>query len=416
MARHKVLIIGGGVAGLCTGWYLSRAGHHVAIVDRDPDRRRSCSTQNAGMVVPSHFIPLAAPGVVAQGLRWMTSSKSPFYLRPKIDLALWRWCWQFYRHCTDRHVQSSRWLLRDLSLESRRLFEELASELEFEFIQRGLLMLCRTSTGLQEEMETAEAAESLGITAEVCDVHRLRELDPDATTTAIGGIWFPQDGHLDPAAFLSAMRQGIADSGGVFIDDEITGFATEHNRITAVISREQQRLSAEVFVLCGGAWSTDLAKKLGTRLPIQGGKGYSLTLSTPRQLPRICSLLKEARVAVTPIGRRLRVAGTMEICGGDLSINSNRVRGIIDSFCQFFPEFKQSDFEGIQPWTGLRPCSPDGLPYLGTIRGFRNLIVNTGHAMLGLSLGPVCGRIVADLVNGAHAHPDIRPLDPARFG
>lgn len=405
----EVVVVGGGVIGLCSAFFLARAGHRVTVIDRDPARRESCSDRNAGMVVPSHFIPLAAPGVVSQGLKWMLNRRSPFYLRPRFDPDLWRWCWQFLRHSNRRHVENSRILLRDLSLESRALFEQLSGELGFELVERGLLMLCRTEAALEEEREVAAMANGLGIRAEVCGPERLRELDPGAEMEVLGGVWFEQDAHLDPLEFLAALRRGIEECGGSFRDGEVVDFEGDEGRVRAAVLGDGERVEADRFVLAGGSWSPVLARRLGLRLPMQAGKGYSFSLAIPPQLPRLCSLLKEGRVAVTPMGTTLRVAGTMEICGNDLSIDPVRLGGIVDSFCEFFPAFSPEDFEGIEPWSGLRPCSPDGLPYIGPAPGWENLVVATGHAMLGLSLGPVTGRLVADLVAGEACDERLRP-------
>lgn len=413
-SRPSHLIIGGGVIGLCCAWFLSRSGEKVVVIDRDtPNRRESCSDRNAGMIVPSHFIPLAAPGVISQGLKWMMNRRSPFYLRPRIDPALWTWCWHFMRHSNRRHVENTKELLRDLSLESRALMVGLAEELGFLLVKRGLLTLCQTEQGLHEESEVARMANTIGIEAEVCGPERLSELDPDIQMKALGGVWFPQDCHLNSEQFLEALRRGILKRGGTIRQAEVTGFATDGDRVTAAISREGEQIEADRWIVAGGAWSPYLAKQLGLRLPLQAGKGYSFTLENPAALPRLCSLLKEGRVAVTPMGQKLRVAGTMEIGGDDLSIDHIRLRGIIDSFCRFLPEFNPDHFEGLEPWSGLRPCSPDGLPYIGRCPKFPNVTIATGHAMLGLSLGAVTGKLVAGLQQGFSS--DHR-LDPARFG
>ncbi len=408
----SVVIVGGGVIGLCSGYFLAKAGHRVVIVDRDPSLRESCSNRNAGMVVPSHFVPLAAPGVISQGLKWMLDRRSPFYLRPRLDPALWRWCWQFVLHANRKHVANSEGLLRDLSRASRSLFETLAAELGFELVERGLLMLCQSEAGLHEESQVAAAALRLGLQAEVCGPERLRELDPDAGMNALGGVWFPQDAHLDSEKFLEALRGGIRTHGGEFREGEVIDFATVDGAVRHAVLADGDEIAADHFVVAGGTWSPKIARRLGLRLPMQGGKGYSFTLPKPRQLPRLCSLLKEGRVAVTPMGETLRVAGTMEICGDDLSVDRVRLGGIIDAFCRFFPAFSPDDFAGLEPWSGLRPCSPDGLPYIGRVPGFANTTIASGHSMLGLSLGPVTGRLVAGLAAGESA--DGR-LDPARF-
>jgi D-amino-acid dehydrogenase len=169
-------------------------------------------------------------------------------------------------------------------------------------------------------------------------------------------------------------------------------------------------------VLAGGAWSPALAKSLGLRLPMQAGKGYSLTLEQPPQLPGMCSICTEARLAVTPMGSRLRIGGTMEIAGLDERVDPRRVRGIIRSALAYFPELRESDFAGVEPWKGLRPCSPDGLPYLGRTARYDNLVIATGHAMMGLSLAPITGKIVGQLVAGERPDHDLALLSPDRFG
>ena len=413
---HDVLIIGGGVIGLCCGWSLARAGRTVTILDRHPTRRESCSDENAGMVVPSHFIPLAAPGVIAQGLKWMLNPKSPFYLRPRLDPALWSWCWQFFRHANARHVEETKQLLADFSLESRRLFLEWAEELQFDLTTRGLMMLCRTESGLEDEAKVAALAAAVGVKAEVCDATRVRELDPDAQMDVAGAVWFAQDCHLDPLKFLEALRTAISAKGGRFLEGECAEFNRQGDRLTGIRTTADETLNAEHVILAGGAWTPELTRQLSLRIPMQGGKGYSLTLREPAELPRLCSLLKEARVAVTPMGNKLRVGGTMEICGTDLSINRTRLQGIIEGFCEFFPAFSSDDFTGIEPWSGLRPCTPDGLPCIGPIPGTQNATVATGHNMLGLSLGPVTGELVAAQLAGQPSIAfDAKRLDPQRF-
>ncbi len=412
-SEKKILVVGGGVIGLCCGYFLAKAGHRVEIVDRDATRRESCSDRNAGMVVPSHFIPLAAPGVISQGLKWMLNPHSPFYLRPRADLALLRWCWQFFRHSNRRHVENSKMLLRDLSLESRTLFAELANELGFTLVEKGLLMLCQTEAALEEETEVAGAANEIGIQAEICSLKRLQELDPDIEMNALGGVWFPRDAHLDSIEFLDALRKGILANGGTLREGEVTGFAIENGKIQNAFLEGGDDIAADQTVIAGGAWTPSLAALLGLHVQMQSGKGYSFTLKDPTQLPSLCSILKEGRIAVTPMGETLRVAGTLEICGNDLSIDYRRLEGIVKSFCQFLPAFSPDDFSGLEPWSGLRPCSPDGLPYIGDVPGCENAIVATGHAMLGLSLGPVTGRLVADIC-GEKTTVD-RRLAPDRF-
>ncbi|MGJ8696604.1 MAG: NAD(P)/FAD-dependent oxidoreductase [Verrucomicrobiaceae bacterium] len=415
-AGKEVLIIGGGVIGLSIGYYLARNGHAVRIVERDTSLRTSCSEGNAGMIVPSHFIPLAAPGVISQGLKWMLNPKSPFFLRPRLDPALARWIWLFMRHSNAQHVANSETLLRDLSLASRRLHLELSEDENFPLVQKGLLMLCQSQAGLDEEAEVAHHAHRLGLQAEVCDPARLRELEPNANIDAKGGVWFPQDCHLSPNDFLTALRQSILKNGGQFINASAASLIQNGDNIDGLITTTGQKLTAHTTILAGGIHSLDLARQLGLKLPMQGGKGYSLTLPNPVANPLLCSLLKEGRVAVTPMGSSLRVAGTMEICGKNTSISKPRLQGVIEAFCRFYPQYSPDQFTGLTPWVGLRPCSPDGLPYLGHAPHHKNLIIATGHSMMGLSLAPVTGHLVTQLIEGKTPSIDLAALQPSRFG
>ncbi|MFT6178258.1 MAG: D-amino-acid dehydrogenase [Akkermansiaceae bacterium] len=411
----EILIVGGGVVGLATAHYLTQAGHSVRLIERDPSLSQSCSTGNAGMIVPSHFIPLAAPGVITQGLKWMFNPKSPFFLRPRLSPSLARWIYLFAKHSTKKHVSNTQELLRDLSLESRRLHLQLSEQENFPLVQKGLLTLCQSEAGLEEEAQVANHAHTLGLQAEVCDQTRLKELEPNTEINAKGAIWWPQDCHLSPHQFISALRASISKNGGQFITGEVTKLTAENGKVQSVTTKSGETYKAEAIVLAGGIDTTTLANQIGLSLPMQGGKGYSLTLPKPVANPQLCSLLKEGRVAVTPMGDTLRVAGTMEICGTNTSISKPRLQGVIEAFCKFYPQYQTSDFKDLDPWVGLRPCSPDGLPYLGRAPKTPNLIIATGHSMMGLSLAPITGKLVADLVANKKPTINLTQLNPARF-
>lgn len=411
-----ILIIGAGIIGTCAAYHLVRRGYRVCLVDRQSEQYQGCSHGNAGMVVPSHFIPLAAPGMVALGLKWMWNPRSPFYVRPRLSRDLVDWGWKFWQAANSKHVEKSAPLLRDLHLASRQAYEELASEgHDFGLQQRGLLMLCQTVRALQEEAVVANKARALGIPAEVLDARQTAALDPGVTLDIAGAVYFPADCHLSPASFMSSLRARLDALGVQFLyGHEITGWRFRDRRIEAVRTAEGE-LTASEYVLCSGVWTTSLLGDLSLRLPMQAGKGYSLTLPHPPEQPAICSILTEARVAVTPLRESLRFGGTMEIAGLDESVSATRVRGIIEAAARYFPKLKPSDFDGIKPWVGLRPCSPDGLPYLGRTASFSNLTIATGHAMMGLSLGPVSGRLIAEIISGEPPDIDLSLLNPDRY-
>jgi len=413
----RIVIIGGGVVGLCTAYYSARRGFQVTVLERNAPDRNSCSSGNAGMIVPSHFVPLAAPGMVALGLKWMWNPASPFYIKPRLNGDLFSWAFKFWCAANPQHVERSAPLIRDLSFASRECFEELAAlpGVDFGLVKRGLLMLCKTQHGLDDEAKFAARANALGVPAQVLDAKQTAALDPGARMDIAGSVLFPKDCHLTPDRFLASVEGECKKLGVEFIfDAPATGLKRDGLRIAAVVTARGEH-EADEIVLCGGVWSDSLARQLGLRLPMQAGKGYSLTLAKPRHLPQLCSILSEARCAVTPMGGALRVGGTMELAGLNEDINPVRVRGIVDSFCRYYPDFTPADFGGIQPWRGLRPCSPDGMPYVGRTARFANLAIATGHAMMGLSLGPITGKLVAKVLSGERSKWDLSLLSPERY-
>lgn len=415
--KESVVIIGQGIIGLCSAWFAAKRGLDVTVIDRHPLPQQGCSYGNAGMVVPSHFVPLAAPGMVALGLKWMWNPESPFYIKPRLDGDLIGWALKFWKAATPAHVKRSAPLLRDLSFASRTCYEELSAlpEMDFGLVKKGLLMLCRTAHALEEEGHTAAEAVKLGVPAEVLDAAATAALDSGITMDVAGSVYFPKDCHLSPNRFMASLIAFCQAMGVRFMPEtECTGWVRENGKLISVQTSKGE-VKGSQFVLAGGSWSAETLRPLGLKLPLQAGKGYSLTVPQPRQLPEICSILTEARVAVTPMGGTLRFGGTMELAGLHTRIDPRRVKGIIKAVPQYFPAFRQEDFEGIEPWCGLRPCPPDGLPYLGRTGAANNLILATGHGMMGLSMGPVTGQIVSRLLANEAPGFDLGLLSPDRY-
>jgi D-amino-acid dehydrogenase len=415
-APKHLIVAGAGIIGLSVAYYAAMKGHRVTILERDSRGHDCCSVGNAGMIVPSHFIPLAAPGVVPQALKWMWDPESPFYIKPRLSSDLAGWGLKFWRAATASHVRRSAPLLRDLHLASRACYEELAERSDdFGLVREGLLMLCRTPHGLEEEAATAEKARRLGIPAEVIDARRTAELDPGIRMDAAGAVYYPRDCHLTPQRLMARLTHELEGAGAEFIwHADVTGWRTGNGRVDAALTNRGE-IAGDEYVLACGSWSPGLVRDLRLHVPMQAGKGYSLTLSNPRQMPKLCSICTEARIAVTPMGSSLRFGGTMEISGLDTTVNHARVRGIIKAVPHYFPDFSQEDFAGIQPWRGLRPCSPDGLPYVGRTARWKNFLVATGHAMMGVSLAPITGKLVAEIVSGEQPSIDISGLSPDRY-
>ena len=412
MPTH-ITILGAGVIGLSTALYCARRGMQVTVIERKPAQRDGCSFGNAGMIVPSHFIPLAAPGMVKLGLKWMWNPESPFYIKPRLDSDLLAWGLQFWKAATAQRVAAAAPVLRDLSLLSRQCFEEIG--LEFGLVKKGLLMLCKQQHTLDEEARMAATANALGIPAQVLDAKATAALDPNVTMDVCGSVFFPKDCHLSPGRFIAALEAELVRLGvAILWETEVTGFEIENGSLQSVKTTKGLIEGHEV-VLCGGVWSAEMAKSLNLKLPMQAGKGYSLTLRNPTQLPELCSICTEARLAVTPMDGALRVGGTMEMAGLNESITQRRVRGITRAFPQYFPAFAETDFVEVKPWSGLRPVSPDGMPYIGRTQRWKNLTIATGHAMMGLSLAPATGKIVSELLSGEKPPVALDLMSPDRF-
>jgi len=412
----KIGIIGGGIIGLTSAYYLIKAGHKVTLIDKG-SLNEGCSYGNAGMIVPSHFIPLAAPGMISKGIRWMFNSKSPFYVRPSLNPDLFKWGYLFYKHANQANVDKAIPALKELSYYSKSLYQQLANELPFDFgyNERGLLMLYQSEEIEKEEKETAEIANHYGVEARVLNANQVQELEPDVSVSVRGGVYFPGDAHLTPQDLMNRLILFLKESGVEFVTDcEVFDFKIEGNKIQQ-LTTNLGNYSFDEVVLATGAWSGTVAKRLQLSLPMQAGKGYSFTLNGIQKNIRIPSIFLEARVAVTPMGNSLRFGGTMEITGVNHKVSMNRVKGIVESIPKYYPQMKVDVPAKEKVWHGLRPCSPDGLPYIGRSKQLNNLIVATGHSMLGISLGPGTGKIVADLVDEKKPGIALLSFDPERF-
>lgn len=403
----KINIIGGGIIGLFSAWYLSQARHEVHVFDQS-DLSDGCSHGNAGMIVPSHFIPLAAPGVIAKGIRWMFDAKSPFYVKPRLDWELVQWLWRFYRSCNQQQAEAAMPVLLDFNLRSKKLFSEFYGEtgVDFKLEERGILILYRTAKAEREELEIAEAGVKLNVATQVFDRQQVADFETGARVDAMGGVFYPADAHLHPNLLLSHLKNllrknGVTLHGGT----SVSGFEKTGGRVTALFANGE-KYGADSFVVAGGTWSAQVLKMLGKKLLLQDGKGYSVTLPDAPQRPHYATILTEAKVAVTPMGNDLRLAGTLELGGRSPRRNLNRVRGILDSVPKYFPDIRVDMPAENTIWYGYRPCSPDGLPCIGRVAGFDNLVLATGHAMMGLSLAPATGEMVRDIVDGREVRGD----------
>lgn len=412
----KTIIIGGGIIGLSCAYYLQQEGREVVVLDKG-DLQTGCSYGNAGMIVPSHFIPLAAPGMIAKGLRWMFDAQSPFYIKPRLNRDLISWGWKFYQASSQQQMERAMPLLRDFNLLSKKLYQQWAKELDFSFAftENGLLILCREEHCLEEESRTAAMANEIGIEAKVLSREAVRKMEPGLAEGVIGGVYFPGDAHLSPGSLLEGLKRKLRQSG-VDLQSHVTveGFERNGKRLKAVISNKGKWEADEVLI-AAGSWSPSVVKQLGLSLPLQAGKGYSVTLEKPPALMQHAAILAEAKVAVTPMGEQMRFGGTMEIAGINHRVNPNRVRGILQAIPRYYQNYEVAMPPTEKIWTGLRPCSPDGLPYLGRVASYANLTLAGGHAMMGLSLAPATGLLISQLICGKKLSLELDLLNPQRY-
>ena len=413
----KVHIIGGGIIGLSSAWFLQKEGFEVTVIDRT-DLSDGASHGNAGMIVPSHFVPLASPGVVSKGIKWMFNSKSPFFVKPRLNSELTQWLWKFYRSCTVNNVENSVALLKDFNEQSKALYKNFAEKEGFEFCfeENGLLMLFKDSHTGEEEIQIAEQAKELGLEVEILNKEEVQLKEKKLKTDVAGGVFYKGDTHLYPNKFIMEMVNHLKKADVRFITQkEVVDFNTSNGKVESLLLQNGDIEKIDQLVIAAGSWSAKLLKKIGIKILLQDGKGYSLTLVDPKMKPTYPTILSEGKVAMTPMGNDLRVGGTLEISNFDPRINQNRLQGIVESVPRYFPDFEIQKSELDKVWHGFRPCTPDGLPYLGKSHKFDNITIATGHAMMGMSLGPATGRIVSQIILNRKTDLDLRLMNPDRF-
>jgi D-amino-acid dehydrogenase len=401
MTRYQsdVVIVGGGVIGVCVGYYLSKLGREVTILEQ-AEISSGSSFGNAGLIVPGHSIPLAHPGVLGQGLKWMLRADSPFYVKPRLDWDLITWLWKFRRASNESRMQRGLGSLSVLGYASLELLEKLVEEedLDCEFHRHGWLMVFRTEEGLEEAIVETRLLGEYGVETEVLTRDEMLKKEPVLRTDLAGGVFFPNEAHLNPAQFVQALARRVKEMGvKVITGTRVTEIERGYGKAVAVRTT-QRDFPAEQFVLAAGAWSPDLVRELRIKLPVQAAKGYSLTLPRRGNIPQLPLYLSEAKVAVTPLEEGLRLAGTLELAGMDFRINQRRVDGIIGSAGDYLD--LPDEISRVEPWRGFRPCTPDGLPVISRTEDFENVFVATGHCMLGMTLGPVTGKLMAQLMCG----------------
>ncbi len=411
----KIAIIGGGINGLCSAYYLVKAGFEVTILDKG-SITDGASFVNAGYVTPSHFIPFAAPGMINQGIKWMFNSSSPFYVKPRWDTDFFKWAWNFKKSATNKKVEKAIPVLKEINIKSRDLYMEMLDTMDFNFHmeKKGLLMVYKSEENQDHELKLAERGKELGLEIQALDTAALHKLEPGFKDDVIGGVHYECDTHSTPNLFMKNLKSWLKKNGVQFLlEENVTRFDIAGKAIKSVHTQTKE-IFADEFVLAAGSWTFELAKQIGLNIPIQAGKGYSINTSRETGI-KLPAILTEAKVAVTPMNGFTRFAGTMEISGSSSKVSPVRVGAIANAASSYYKGLNLTSEEKEAAASGLRPLSPDGLPYIGKTQKYNNLSVLTGHAMMGWSLGPISGKLIAEIISDQKPSIYLRPFKVDRF-
>ncbi len=416
--NKDIAIVGGGIIGICSAYYLHKSGHKVSLFESNKIGKGS-SYGNAGFIVPSHYSSIANPAMLKKGIKWMLNPNSPFFLKPRFDLDLIKWLIKFTSFCTTKHVNNNKHFLRDINLYSLDLFKELKESSDFDFNLQftGLLNVCKEERSLQEQESFVNEVKELGLEAKILNRDELKKLEPNISLNAVGASYLKDDATIQPYDFIIAMKNYLEKEGVKFYEDcQIEDICVNKSKVTSIVDQNSNVYNADSFIFAAGVFTKKIVQKLDFNIPMEGGKGFSfianktdsLNFSTPM-------LLVEEKVAVTPYDSYVRFGGTMIMDGHDLSINKRRVNNIRKIANSYINGLDMQEHQMKDIWAGLRPCSPDGLPYVGRSKKFSNVIVATGHAMKGISIGPATGKIVADLIDDRRTEINIDKMNPYRF-
>jgi D-amino-acid dehydrogenase len=409
------VVVGGGVVGALSAYYLVRAGWDVTVLDRG-GFGRACSHANCGYVCPSHVLPLTTPGAVWATLKTLFRWNSPFTIRPGVVLRDPGWFLRFARRCNERDMLAAARGIQGLLTSSRTLYDELIRKegIDCEWESKGLLFVFRSAAAMDHYAGTDRLlTEQFGVPAWRLDGDELAALEPALKPGLAGGWLYESDAHLRPDRLMTALRRVLLDLGAEVREDcEVTGFVRTAD-VTVPVRTATGDVPANLVVVATGAWTPLLNRELGCRIPIQPGKGYSVTTARPAVCPTYPMIFEEHRVAVTPFRTGFRVGSTMEFAGYDATLNRSRLRLLTDAAALYLRGLPTGPPE--EEWWGWRPMTPDGLPVIDRSPALSNVIVAAGHNMLGLSMAPATGKLVAELAAGGPTHLDPAPYAVSRF-
>lgn len=416
-SETHTLIVGAGVIGVCCAYFLAKRGARVTVLERD-EIGKAASYGNAGTIAPGHP-PINKPGRVKQALRSVLDPLSPLYVAPRLDPAVAAWLWRFRKACTEKHVELSMQVLGPLGHATTALFDELVTQegLQCNYRAEGYYEIYLTERGLRLAEDEAGLVRRYGYHPEVLPGNQLRRRNPSINDKVVGGVHHRDAATLDPYLFVREMAERARRHGARFrTGSEVVKIITGRDQVQGVQTRNGESIEGKAVVLATGAYGAPLVRQIGLTFPLQAAKGYHRDRrpaagKTPA-LEHAC-VLGENLVFCTPLDGFVRFAGTLEFSGVNHKMRRRRLEQLTNAAKRYFDGM--GDATPDSEWCGLRPCLPDGLPAVGPVRQYPNLFVATGHAMMGLTLGPITGKLVAEYVLDGAPSMEVNALHPERF-
>lgn len=409
------IVVGSGIIGIACAHYLSKTGIQVIVIDRK-SIAGACSYGNCGYICPSHVLPLTEPGAFRVALKSLFTPHAPFRVKPRLSPALWNWMWQFARRCTHRQMLASgnhlKSILDSSMVEYRKLIKE--EQLDCEWTEKGLLYVLQTEKGMQEFSKTDQILSNhFGVKAHCIKGHDLPAFDPALKHDLAGAYYYPSDTSVRPDLLNSQWTERLKQSGVKFVENcELQALRKSNDQIT-YLKTSCGEMDADRIIFATGAWSPQFSAELECHIPIQPGKGYSVTMQRPEPCPQYPMLFPEHKVGVSPFENGYRLGSMMEFTGYDTSIPRHRINQLCTSTEPYLiTPFTESEQE---TWYGWRPMTWDSLPIIGRVPNLTNAYLATGHNMLGMSLATATGKLIAEIVQDQPTHIDANPFSPARF-
>lgn len=414
-SEDSVLVVGAGVVGIACAYYLSKAGLQVTVIDQGAIAS-ACSYANCGYICPSHVSPLTEPGAIKIALKSLLNPRSPFRVKPTLNPTVINWMLQFAMRCNFKQVLTAGRHLQAILDASLKEYRELIpqNEIECEFENKGLLYVFRTEHAMEEFAENDRMlTENFGVSAKRIAGSELPQLDSGLRSGLMGAFHYPEDASVRPDLLNKAWVERLKQRGVQFIENcKLSSVIKDGGKVTAVVTSHGE-LKADRFVFAMGAWSTHWSKELGCRIPIQPGKGYSVTLDRPESCPSYPMLFPEEKVGVSPFKTGMRLGSMMEFVGYNTSIPEYRIQQLRDSARSYLTASVDGNVQ--ETWYGWRPMTWDSLPIIGPVPKLQNSYLATGHNMLGLSLASSTGRLISEMICNEKTHIDAAPYSPTRF-